>query len=256
MGAAGAASDGTGHRPLGGCEAIRPHQRHLQVRQGQRPDRPNQISWPPNRGPRRSLSDATGRIPGSTGAHRGRPTEAPLRPDASHPVHRQDIAVCELAIGGSSLKHRLCRNEAYAGRQFCGRPCSSPKARTSRLLPLREQEPPFFLARLPPSPLRSSVPARSPRLQVVQTSRATGGEPGARIVYLSGSGDRCPVWAPLSGPGRRVGICQRGHYPVRRGADDSDGGVSPTHRGRAGSARRSRASRTSWSRSGPAGRLR
>jgi hypothetical protein len=32
--------------------------------------------------------------------------------------------------------------------------------------------------------------------------------------------------------------------------------ISPTHRGRAGSARRSRASRTSWSRSGPAGRLR
>ncbi len=29
MGAAGAAPDGTGHRPLGGCEAIRPHQRHL-----------------------------------------------------------------------------------------------------------------------------------------------------------------------------------------------------------------------------------
>src|SRR5215207_414854 len=28
--------------------------------------------------------------------------------------------------------------------------------------------------------------------QIVQTRRATGGEPGARIVYLSGSGDRCP----------------------------------------------------------------
>ena len=40
------------------------------------------------------------------------------------------------------------------------------------------------------------------------------------------------------------------------GADDSDGGVSPTHRGRAGSAHRSPASRTSWSRPGPAGRLR
>jgi hypothetical protein len=49
---------------------------------------------------------------------------------------------------------------------------------------------------------------------------------------------------------------QPGEHPVRRGADDSDGGVSPTHRGRARSARRSRASRTSWSRSGPAGRLR
>jgi hypothetical protein len=35
----GAAPDGTGHRPLGGCEAIRPHQRHLHVRQGQCPDR-------------------------------------------------------------------------------------------------------------------------------------------------------------------------------------------------------------------------
>jgi hypothetical protein len=32
----------------------------------------------------------------------GRPTEAPLRPDAWHPVHRHEIAVCELAIGGSS----------------------------------------------------------------------------------------------------------------------------------------------------------
>jgi hypothetical protein len=91
---------------------------------------------------------------------------------------------------------------------------------------------------------------------VVQTRRATGGEPGARIVYLSGSGDRCPVWGPLSGPGKRVRFGQRGEHPVRRGADDSDGGVSPTDRGRARSARRSRASRTSWSRSGPAGRLR
>jgi hypothetical protein len=53
-----------------------------------------------------------------------------------------------------------------------------------------------------------------------------------------------------------VGVGQRGEAPVRRGADDSDGGVSPTHRGRARSARRSRASRTSWSRSGPARRLR
>jgi hypothetical protein len=44
--------------------------------------------------------------------------------------------------------------------------------------------------------------------------------------------------------------------PVRHGADDSDGRVSTTHRRRARSARRSRASRTSWSRSGPAGRLR
>jgi hypothetical protein len=32
----------------------------------------------------------------------GRPTEAPLRPDAWHPVHRHDVAVRELAIGGSS----------------------------------------------------------------------------------------------------------------------------------------------------------
>ena len=42
----------------------------------------------------------------------------------------------------------------------------------------------------------------------------------------------------------------------RRVRDDSDCGISPTHRGRARSARRSRASRTSWSRSGPAGRPR
>jgi hypothetical protein len=37
--ATGVARGGTlflvGHRPLGGCEAIRPHQRHLHVRQGQ-----------------------------------------------------------------------------------------------------------------------------------------------------------------------------------------------------------------------------
>jgi hypothetical protein len=96
----------------------------------------------------------------------------------------------------------------------------------------------------------------SPRLLlVVQTRRATGGELGARIVYLSGSGDWCPVWASLSGPGKRVGVGQRGEHPVRRGAD-ADGGVSPTHRGRARSARRSPVSRTSWSRPGRAGRLR
>jgi hypothetical protein len=49
-----------------------------------------------------------------------------------------------------------------------------------------------------------------------------------------------------------------GHGPLGRpqARDDSDRGISPTHRGRARSARRSRASRTSWSRSGPAGRLR
>jgi hypothetical protein len=58
----------------------------------------------------------------------------------------------------------------------------------------------------------------------------------------------CPVWGSLSGPSKRVGVGQRSEHPVRRGADDSDGGVSPTHRGRARSARRSRASRTSWSR--------
>src|ERR671922_1826642 len=44
----------------------------------------------------------------------------------------------------------------------------------------------------------------------VQTRRATGGEPGARIVHLSGSGDRCPVWGSLRGPGKRVGVGQRG----------------------------------------------
>jgi hypothetical protein len=58
MGAGGAAPDGTDHRPLGGCEALRPHQRHLHVRQAS--------------------------------------------VDAWHPVHRHDVAVCELAIGGSS----------------------------------------------------------------------------------------------------------------------------------------------------------
>jgi hypothetical protein len=35
-------------------------------------------------------------------ARKGRRTEAPLRPDAWHPVHGHDVAVCELAIGGSS----------------------------------------------------------------------------------------------------------------------------------------------------------
>jgi hypothetical protein len=44
--------------------------------------------------------------------------------------------------------------------------------------------------------------------------------------------------------------------PARRAALLPAGGVSPTHRGRARSARRSHASRTSWSRSGPARRLR
>ena len=63
----------------------------------------------------------------------------------------------------------------------------------------------------------------------VQTRRATGGEPGARIVYLSGGGDRCPVWRSLSGPGKRVGVVSRANTRWR-GADDSDGGVSLTRR--------------------------
>jgi hypothetical protein len=45
-------------------------------------------------------------------------------------------------------------------------------------------------------------------------------------------------------------------HPARRAALLLVGGVSPTHRGRARSARRSPVSRTFWSRSGPAGRLR
>jgi hypothetical protein len=44
MGAAGAAPDDTGHRPLGGCEAIRPHQRHLHGRHSRCPE-PHHISW-------------------------------------------------------------------------------------------------------------------------------------------------------------------------------------------------------------------
>jgi hypothetical protein len=43
--------------------------------------------------------------------------------------------------------------------------------------------------------------------------------------------------------GKRVGAGQRSERPVRRGADNSDGGVRSTHRGRAGSAHRSPASR-------------
>src|SRR3954463_860890 len=39
------------------------------------------------------------------------------------------------------------------------------------------------------------------RLLVVQTRRARGGEPGARLVYLSGRGDLCPVWGSLTGTG-------------------------------------------------------
>jgi predicted ester cyclase len=91
---------------------------------------------------------------------------------------------------------------------------------------------------------------------VVQTRRATGGEPGARIVYLSGSRDRCPVWGfPKRARQARRSLSAR-RLPGPASADDSDGGVSPTDRGRARSARRSRASRRSWSRSGRAGRLR
>jgi hypothetical protein len=91
------------------------------------------------------------------------------------------------------------------------------------------------------------------RSLVVQTRRATGGEPA---LAFAAERKRRTVsgWRSLSGPGKRVGVGQRGEYPVRRGAEDSDCGVSPTHRGRAGSARRSRASRTFWSRSGRAER--
>jgi len=45
----------------------------------------------------------------------------------------------------------------------------------------------------------------------VQTRRATGGEPGARIVYLSGSGDRCPVCKRAR---KRAGVGQRGEHPA------------------------------------------
>jgi mannose-6-phosphate isomerase-like protein (cupin superfamily) len=64
-----------------------------------------------------------------------------------------------------------------------------------------------------------------------------------------------------AGEGRLVRPAERLGHPRKvnprscLARDDSDRGIRPTHRGRARSARRSRASRTSWSRSGPAGRL-
>ena len=36
-------------------------------------------------------------------------------------------------------------------------------------------------------------------LSFVQTRRATGGEPGARIMYLEQKRRPCPVWGPLTG---------------------------------------------------------
>src|SRR5918992_2963055 len=98
--------------------------------------------------------------------------------------------------------------------------------------------------------------SRAALLLVVQARRATGRR--ARRSHCAS--ERKPRPVPVWAPSKRARQARRGRsarrYPVRRGADDSGGGVSPTHRGRARSARRSRASRTFWFRSGPAGRLR
>jgi hypothetical protein len=59
-----------------------------------------------------SSRSASERRPASgSDARCGRPTEAPLRPDAWRPVHRHDIAVCELAIGGSSSTVAVATNQ-------------------------------------------------------------------------------------------------------------------------------------------------
>ena len=53
----------------------------------------------------------------------GRRTEAPLRPDAWHPVHRHDVAVYELAIGGSSgtvaVATRQKEGRGWSGQRAC-----------------------------------------------------------------------------------------------------------------------------------------
>src|SRR5881396_3755158 len=54
--------------------------------------------------------------------------------------------------------------------------------------------------------VRSDMPHDVPRVGL--------GEPGARIVYLSGSGDRCPVWRSVVGTARgRAGS----RFPIATG---------------------------------------
>jgi hypothetical protein len=103
---------------------------------------------------------------------------------------------------------------------------------------------------------REQTLAQRALFHFVQTRRATGRRAGRSHC----ASERKPRPVPRLGSLTRARQARRGRsarrYPVRRGADDSGGGVSPTHRGRARSARRSRASRTSGSRSGPARCLR
>jgi hypothetical protein len=138
-------------------------------------------------------------------------------------------------------------------------PRSAPVAADERPAgpPVRRPHSPSIAAlgiRWPKRPARSAAPGQrtntplSPRPSHAARSRGrrcSSRLPGA-LERLRAEECRLP----------RVGLQWRKHgHPVRRGADHSDGRVSAT-RGRGRSARRSRGSRTSWSRSGPAGRLR
>lgn len=77
---------------------------------------------------------------------------------------------------------------------------------------------------------------------------------------LSSRSLRLRAQRPLRSSGPAVPRTASAREPLAAHAGGSGeravGGVSPSHRGRAGSARRSRATRTSWSRSGRARRLR
>jgi hypothetical protein len=114
------------------------------------------------------------------------------------------------------------------------------------------------------SPLsRSSPPTR--RRAASSTSTRSASRWRLARVLSTGTAKRsqAPIVRPLAARRSRTPVAGDSRPvkdPLAADAGGSGeravGGVSPSLRGRAGSARRSRASRTSWSRSGPARRLR
>jgi hypothetical protein len=101
--------------------------------------------------------------------------------------------------------------------------------------PATTEAPTSLVEEAGPAPVHAAQPACSTHRVVVDRARASVTSRNRTPMRARGS----PVGRHTHG--RRAEVGQRRAYPVRRGADYSDGGVSPTHRGRARSARRSRA---------------
>ena len=119
-------------------------------------------------------------------AREGRRTEAPLRPNAWHPVHRHDVAVCELAIGGSSSIVAVATRQAEQRHLRYRVPCDStlrwPRRRRILVLLLlsRQRARRGSKTRQPLRDIATPDGRRHGRAQPVPASSRNARQPSAR----------------------------------------------------------------------------